>query len=135
MSTAHSDRHWVGEVPPDTFEMRLAMARIFRGMSAAEAAMRVGVTGQAWRNWENGKSVGARKPSMLGHIARQLDVDEDWLRDGGEMRKAPHPGGPDGGPGVRRQGLEPRTQWFSGRTGNRGRVRLLASVGQVDRAA
>lgn len=105
-------------MPQDTFELRLAIARFVAGnISAAEAAMRVGVSGQAWRNWEAGKSVGARKPAMLRYIAEQLGVDEDWLRDGGPLKNAPHPGGPDGGRGVRRQGLEPRTQWLSRRTG------------------
>jgi hypothetical protein len=74
--------------------------------------------GQAWRNWEAGQSAGARKPAMVAHIARQLGVDENWLREGGPLPgpgvgKAPHPGGPDGGlrsNGVRHQGLEPRTR-------------------------
>ena len=47
------------DVPRDTFEARLAIARFHAGnISAKEAAMRVGVSGQAWRNWEAGKSPG-----------------------------------------------------------------------------
>lgn len=87
-------------VPLDTFELRLAIARAAAGgISAREAAFRVGVSGTAWRNWEAGKSIGARKPAMLSYIARQLGVDEDWLRDGGPLRTAesPRPDGPDGG--------------------------------------
>ena len=74
------------DVPHDTFEARLAMARFHAGhLSAAEAGLRVGVSGQAWRNWEAGQSVGARKPAMLRYIAEQLHVDEDWLREGGPL--------------------------------------------------
>lgn len=134
MSTAHSDRSL--EVPADTFEMRLAIARFHAGnLSAAEAAMRVGVSGQAWRNWEAGKSVGARKPAMIRFIAEQLGVNEDWLRFGGELQKAPHPDGPNGGPGVRRQGLEPRTQWLRGRTGGRRNVTALQPRAELTPAA
>lgn len=81
-------------IPEDTFELRLAMARFHAGgLSAAEAADRVGVTGQSWRNWEAGRSVGARKPAMVRFIAEQLGVDEEWLLHGGPLRT----GGP--GPG------------------------------------
>ena len=81
------------DVPADTFEMRLAMARFHAGnISAKEAALRVGVSGQAWRNWEAGKSPGARQPAMLAFIAQQLRVDEDWLRDGGPLTSGPGPG-------------------------------------------
>lgn len=79
-------------IPEDTFELRLAMARFHAGgLSANEAAERVGVTGQSWRNWEAGRSVGARKPAMIHYIAQELGVDEDWLAHGGPL--------PSGGPG------------------------------------
>lgn len=102
-------------VPVDTFELRLAIARFHAGnLSAQEAGVRVGVTGQTWRNWEAGQSGPARKPAMLAYIAARLGVDPDWLADGGTL-KAPRPDRPDGGlsaPRVRRQGFEPRTQWL-----------------------
>lgn len=86
------DRPETTGVPTDTFELRLAIARFHAGgLSAAEAAERVGVTGQSWRNWEAGRSVGARKPAMIRYIAAQLGVDEDWLANGGPL--------PTGGPG------------------------------------
>ena len=85
------------DVPRDTFEARLAIARFHAGnISAKEAAMRVGVSGQAWRNWEAGKSPGARQPAMLAFIAQQLHVDEDWLRDGGPLTSGPGPHTPGG---------------------------------------
>lgn len=90
----------VMEVPADTFELRLAIARFTAGnISANEAGLMVGVSGTAWRNWEAGRSPGARKPAMLAFIAQQLGVDPDWLRDGGPLRtqRAPHPDGPSGG--------------------------------------
>jgi len=84
-----------GDIPEDTFELRLAMARFHAGgLSASEAAERVGVTGQSWRNWEAGRSVGARKPAMIHYIAQELGVDEEWLAHGGPR---PSSGGP--GPG------------------------------------
>ncbi|GAW50573.1 uncharacterized protein PD653_4135 [Nocardioides sp. PD653] len=83
-------------VPADTFEIRLAIARAHAGgISAKEAALRVGVSGQTWRNWEAGASASAQKPAMLRYIAEQLDVDEAWLRDGGPLLGG---GPPDGGP-------------------------------------
>ena len=81
-------------MPADTFEMRLAIARFHAGnISAKEAALRVGVSGQAWRNWEAGKSPGAHQPAMLAFIAQQLRVDEDWLRNGGSLTPPHTPGG------------------------------------------
>lgn len=58
--------------------------------------MRVGVSGQTWRNWEDGASGSAQKPAMLRYIAEQLGVDEDWLRYGGPLttHEAPPPDGP-----------------------------------------
>lgn len=82
-------------IPVDSFEMRLAIARFHAGnLSAAEAALRVGVSGQTWRNWEAGTSPGAKKPSMLAYIAEQLGVDFQWLRDGGPLNGG---GDPEGG--------------------------------------
>ncbi len=108
MSTQRDER----TVPVDTFELRLAIARAHAGgISAREAALRVGVSGQTWRNWEDGDSGGARKPAMLRYIAERLGVDEKWLREGGPLAQMnPHPDGPDGGQTVRHQGLEPRTR-------------------------
>jgi transcriptional regulator with XRE-family HTH domain len=82
-------------IPVDTFELRLAMTRFHAGcLSAHEAAMRVGVSGQTWRNWEHGvHSEAARRPAMLNHIARQLRVDHDWLEGGGPLVTPPSPGG------------------------------------------
>lgn len=81
-----TQRHEQGVIPEDTFEARLAMARFHAGnISAREAALRVGVSGQAWRNWEAGTSPGAHQPAMLAFIAQQLGVDEDWLRNGGTL--------------------------------------------------
>lgn len=82
-------------VPVDTFELRLAITRAFAGgISAREAGLRVGVSGQTWRNWEAGNPGGAMRPAMLSYIARQLGVDETWLRDGGPLRASD--GGPSG---------------------------------------
>lgn len=90
----HDDRR----IPADTFEIRLAIARAHAGgISAKEAALRVGVSGQTWRNWEDGTSPGAKKPAMLRFIAEQLGVDEGWLRDGGPLSSDDQPGPDDGG--------------------------------------
>lgn len=81
-------------VPADTLALRLAIVRFVKGLSAEEAARLIGVSGQTWRNWEEGKS-GADKPWMLSHIARTFGVDEAWLRDGGPL--GPSDGGGGGG--------------------------------------
>ena len=74
-------------VPEDTFEMRLVIARTYRGFrSAAAAGAAVGVSRQTWIDWETGKSPGAKKPAMLAYIAQQMRVKEEWLREGGPLR-------------------------------------------------
>jgi len=85
-----------GAIPADIFELRLAIARAHAGgISAKEAALRVGVSGQTWRNWENGvHSDAARKPAMLRYIAEQLGVDEHWLRYGGPLTAPDAPSTP-----------------------------------------
>lgn len=95
MTTETEERN----IPVDTLELRLVIARMHAGgITAKEAAMRVGVSGQTWRNWEDGDSAGARKPAMLHFIAQQLDVDETWLREGGPLaRSRPLPDGPGTG--------------------------------------
>jgi transcriptional regulator with XRE-family HTH domain len=99
MTTQHSEDV---AVPLDSFELRLAIARFHAGgLSAREAALRVGVSGQTWRNWEAGQSGPARRPAMLRYIAEQLGVSESWLREGGELQRAPRPDGPGGGAAVR----------------------------------
>lgn len=87
-------------VPEDTLALRLVIARVYRGhYNAASAALAVGVPRQSWSNWERGKPI-QHEDAMLAKIARVLDVDEDWLRDGGPLGGAtmrPDPNGPDGG--------------------------------------
>ena len=93
MSRMSTQMHEHGDVPRDTFPMRLAIARFHAGnISAKEAALRVGVSGQAWRNWEAERSPGAHQPAMLAYIAQQLGVDEDWLRNGGPLTGPSSPG-------------------------------------------
>lgn len=70
--------------------------------------MRVGVSGQTWRNWEDGQSGSAQKPAMVAYIAKQLDVDEDWLRHGGPL--ATDPPQPDGPGGMATSGRAPVTK-------------------------
>jgi transcriptional regulator with XRE-family HTH domain len=73
-------------IPADTFRLRLVIARLHAHHRTAESAgAAVGVSGQAWLNWEKGDSDGAQKPAMLHYIAQQMNVDEDWLRDGGPL--------------------------------------------------
>jgi len=92
MGDMSTQRHEHRDVPADTFEMRLAMARFHAGnISANEAALRVGVNGQTWRNWEAGTSPGAHQPAMLAFIAQQLGVDQDWLRNGGPLSNPDSP--------------------------------------------
>jgi transcriptional regulator with XRE-family HTH domain len=103
-------------VPADTLAMRLVIARVHAGHhNAASAALAAGVSRQNWANWERGKPM-RHADALLSQIAHAMGVDEGWLRHGGELRKAPHPDGPDEGLHelvVRHQGLEPRTRCFS----------------------
>ena len=79
--------------PLDTFELRLRIARYHAGdLKPTEAALLVGVSGQTWRNWEQGVHVeAARRPAMLAYIADRLGVSESWLRDGGPLVTTPPP--------------------------------------------
>lgn len=73
-------------IPSDTFPLRLLIARAHAGLrTAEEAGAAVGVTGQTWLNWEKGAYSAAQRPAMLNWIAEKLDVDVDWLRDGGPL--------------------------------------------------
>jgi hypothetical protein len=82
-------------VPSDSFPLRLSIARFAAGhLTAEKAGALVGVTGTTWLNWERGKHLGsATKPAMLSYIARQLDCDEHWLREGGPLNASTDPSG------------------------------------------
>lgn len=81
-------------MPLDTLATRLVIARVHAGhFNAASAAMACGVTRQSWSNWERGGHM-QHMESMVAHIARCLNVDEDWLRDGGPLAPAPEPNDP-----------------------------------------
>lgn len=92
-----------GRRPVDTLQLRLAIARhLAGGLSAEAAGARVGVSGQTWRNWESGETQGAAKPAMLAYIAQRLEVDLDWLENGGSLlppSTTPPDGTTPGGPG------------------------------------
>lgn len=76
------------KIPADTFANRLILSRAMAGhLSIREAAERCGLGRGAWQNWEKG----ARPDDYLGLvelIAERLEVDEQWLRDGGSLAPA-----------------------------------------------
>jgi transcriptional regulator with XRE-family HTH domain len=82
--------------------MRLVIARVYRGhYNVASAALAVGESRQTWANWERGKPM-RHRDAVIAKIARALDVDEDWLRDGGPLGPTGHtdPDGPEGQDGA-----------------------------------
>lgn len=85
-------------IPADTFRLRLVIARLHAGHKTAEsAAQAIGVSGQTWLNWERGiHTDSAMRPMQLHWIAEKMDVDEDWLRNGGPLTEMPAPEPPNG---------------------------------------
>jgi transcriptional regulator with XRE-family HTH domain len=105
--TVQTNEAWV---PSNTFANRLVLVRReLGGMSVKAASMRCGLNYATWSTWENGRTP-ANMAAVVEAIAAGLGVDRDWLMWG--EASTPRPNGP-GGEGVRRQGLEPRTQWLT----------------------
>jgi len=60
---------------------RIARARVFRGLTQAELAARVGVSQAKVNSWEGGYH--KVKPDILSEIAAALNVMPAWLAGGG----------------------------------------------------
>ena len=75
-------------VPSDTLSVRLAIVRSVTGWTADQAGRAVGVSGQAWRNWETGAS---RCTDLIG-VARKIEaatgISWQWVAMGGPLAGA-----------------------------------------------
>lgn len=99
---------WV--VPAFNEADRLRKARELTGLNRAQFAEVVGVSEKTVLNYERG-ATSRIKPLVRRAWALATGVPAVWLETG----EAPGPDGPDEGllvRTVRRQGLEPRTQWL-----------------------
>lgn len=97
-----------GVIPVFTEADRLRKARELTGLNRADFAEVVGVSTGTVANYETGSTTRV-KPLVRRAWAMATGVPALWLETG----EAPPSGGPDEGLlGVRRQGLEPRTQWL-----------------------
>lgn len=96
-----------GHVPPLTLGWRLKMALGER--TADWIGQQLGVSRNTVSRWMNDRGAEPRRAYVL-QWAMATGVNAQWLEKG----EAPRPDGPEGAPQqrVRRQGLEPRTQWF-----------------------
>jgi len=78
------------KIPADTFANRLILARAFAGhLSIRDAAERckgfgVRMGHGAWANWEKG-AMPMDRLATVEVISEQLDVDADWLLNGGPL--------------------------------------------------
>lgn len=82
-------------VPFDTFGLRLRIARAHVGdMSIEAAAAACGVKPATWSTWERGVHKPPHLEAIVKAIASGLDVDEDWLLNGGPLAPDPGPGTP-----------------------------------------
>lgn len=78
-------------IPADTFAHRLMLARAHAGhLSIRDAATMCGFGRGAWTNWEKG----SQPVDMLYAvevISEKLNVDPDWLLNGGQLREEDQP--------------------------------------------
>lgn len=73
------------QVPRDTFEARLMLARLHAGrLSIREAAERCGYTNESWSGWERGR-LPRDVAAVVTRISERLGVDRDWLMWGGPL--------------------------------------------------
>lgn len=87
-------------VPFDTFANRLMLARAHAGyITIREAALRTGLGRGAWQKWERGTPP-QNMAEVVTIIARELDVDRDWLMWGGPLGSPGDPPSPDTRPTV-----------------------------------
>ena len=120
-------------VPEWTTADRLRRVRRDAELDQAEFAKRLGLKQQRYGAWEAGRN----NPPMneFVTVAKRIElafgVPAAWLL--GLDVENPQPDGPDGGNGVRHQGLEPRTRWLSGIPGE-GPVSFLIPA-DLDQAA
>lgn len=90
MSAEDEERH--GDVPADTFAVRLVLVRHHAGrLSIEKAAEKCGLNAGNWANWEGGRQPRDRA-EVAGAIADALGVDFNWLFWGGPLE------GPKGRP-------------------------------------
>jgi transcriptional regulator with XRE-family HTH domain len=84
----HAELDPRGDVPADTFAVRLLLTRHHAGhLSIREAADLCGIGRGAWTNWERG----ARPADILEVceiIADKLNMDRQWLLFGGALLSA-----------------------------------------------
>ena len=86
-----------GRRPIDTFPLRLRIARVHAGdVSIEVAAQRCGVKPATWSTWERGVHTPPHLAAIARVIADGLDVDEEWLLNGGPLDPPPGPTDPEG---------------------------------------
>lgn len=73
-------------VPPNTFGVRLAMLRAWRGWNVKQAADHCDIPEQSWHNWEAGKSP-QKIHEKAKRIADRAPCDYVWLVSGMEGRQ------------------------------------------------
>jgi hypothetical protein len=92
---AASDETGEGRRPVDTFGARLALMRqALGGWNIKRTADFCGVSDEAWRNWEAGRTLPRDYPGMCHRIAGRLDFDVAWVMMGGPL-------------------VAPSTKWYS----------------------
>jgi transcriptional regulator with XRE-family HTH domain len=74
-----------GDIPADTFALRLAMSRHHAGrLSIEKAAERCGLNPGNWAHWENGRRP-LDKIEVAQAVADGLGMDFYWLMFGGQL--------------------------------------------------
>jgi transcriptional regulator with XRE-family HTH domain len=72
-------------IPADTFEARLMLARLHAGrLSIRKAADRCGFGHESWSGWERGR-LPQDKAEVARVVSERLGVDLDWLLWGGQL--------------------------------------------------
>lgn len=77
-----------GDIPADTFALRLLAARHHAGrLSIEKAAERCGLNSENWRRWEDG-ALPRDKVDVAQAISTGLDINFNWLLLGGALLPA-----------------------------------------------
>jgi transcriptional regulator with XRE-family HTH domain len=80
-------------IPVDDLGTRLLLARRMHGLTVKEAAAQCGLNYGSWSTWERGARPRPRDlPGILDAISAGLNVDREWLANGGPLAR-PRPAG------------------------------------------
>lgn len=86
VTVAEPDLSNAGEIPEDTFAVRIAIVRAMRGWNYVQAAEACDISKENWRLWEKTHRSPHDYEEVCRKIARGSGFDRRWLSAGGPLR-------------------------------------------------